>query len=474
MKCTVFYSWQGSLPNRTNRGFIQAELDAAGMEVKTDDEITVVPVIDRDTADVPGAPDIGATILTKIDSAAAFVCDVSIINSGAPEERQTPNPNVLIELGYALKALGWARVVMVMNTAFGRPEDLPFDLRQKRVLTYALPDGSDKAAARKELRGKLIGALKPILLHHQEALAAAAVVPPSPLPADEAVKAINESRPNQWAAVKRFMKWLVDELAKPDPQAAGGGPAETLVAAIERTRVYVDDFGKVAEAVAEMGSRDGLRGLVRGLEYVLERRAPPLGFAGSYRDSDFDLFIFHGHELCVILFAHLIRAERWPLLAEAVSEPLHWRNAPRGAQDFPVAVLSRHVQTLDRLSKERALVSFHAFLLKERHDGTRPVGNVPFDEFVGADLLLFLSTFGGAAWYPRSGVYLPSRLPRFLLASKTSQGAKTLTAMLGLSDCAAMKTRVQSAYGRLGEILGQTSIDTFEMREFDPKNIATT
>jgi hypothetical protein len=48
---------------------------------------------------------------------------------------------------------------MVMNTAFGKPEDLPFDLRKRRVLCYqALP--SQRPA---EARTKLVAALQPAL-----------------------------------------------------------------------------------------------------------------------------------------------------------------------------------------------------------------------------------------------------------------------------------------------------------------------
>src|SRR6185503_1535671 len=100
------------------------------------------PVIDRDTVGVPGSPDIATTILQKIEKAAVFVCDVSFINQGT-DARQTPNPNVLLELGYALKALGPNRVVMVLNTNFGGPELLPFDLRMRRAVTYDMAEQSD-------------------------------------------------------------------------------------------------------------------------------------------------------------------------------------------------------------------------------------------------------------------------------------------------------------------------------------------
>ena len=136
MASMVFYSWQSDLPNSTNRGLIHQALERAAKEIRSDNSIAVEPVIDRDTAGIPGSPDIAATILEKIDNCEVFACDVSIINPGA-ETRPTPNPNVLIELGYALKRLGWSRVIMILNTEFGDVNILPFDLRMKRILTYS-------------------------------------------------------------------------------------------------------------------------------------------------------------------------------------------------------------------------------------------------------------------------------------------------------------------------------------------------
>jgi len=98
MASTIFYSWQSGLPNATNRGFIQKALENAVRSIGEDDTVKVEPVIDRDTASVPGSPDIAATIFEKIDNCDVFVCDVSIVNARS-RKRPTPNPNVLIELG---------------------------------------------------------------------------------------------------------------------------------------------------------------------------------------------------------------------------------------------------------------------------------------------------------------------------------------------------------------------------------------
>ncbi len=162
MASNVFYSWQSDRPNSTNRTFIEKTLENAIKTLRRDEDIQVDPVIDRDTLGIPGAPDIATTILSKIDQAEVFVCDITIISQQA-ESKPTPNPNVLVELGYAIKALGTDRIIMIMNTAYGNPNQLPFDLRAKRVTIYHLAeDQQDKLVVRKELEQKIYQALRVI------------------------------------------------------------------------------------------------------------------------------------------------------------------------------------------------------------------------------------------------------------------------------------------------------------------------
>ena len=159
---TVFYSWQSdrtpTLGPKTNRNFV---LDALGRASKKlgRDELGLVEV-DRDTSGVSGTPDIASTILKKIDAADGFVADVTIINADTAgnEGRLTPNPNVLLELGYALRELGPERVVLVMNTAGGDIHQLPFDLRGRRVLPYQLSLDADPDTKR-EVREGLVTSL---------------------------------------------------------------------------------------------------------------------------------------------------------------------------------------------------------------------------------------------------------------------------------------------------------------------------
>lgn len=136
-RVTVFWSWQADSSARTNRSFIHDCLERASKALGRSDAILLE--VDRDTSGVGGSPQIAETILAKIRSADVFVWDGTLVHS-AP--RPAPNPNVMIELGYALAVLGEGRLVGVMNTAeAGGPNDLPFDLRHRRwPITYSLAE----------------------------------------------------------------------------------------------------------------------------------------------------------------------------------------------------------------------------------------------------------------------------------------------------------------------------------------------
>ncbi|MFT8722417.1 MAG: hypothetical protein ABF443_04180 [Acetobacter malorum] len=186
MEHRIFYSWQSDLDAALTRNFIEEALNKAAKKAARDEAILIEPVVDRDTVGVIGAQGIADTIFQKIDVSDVFVCDVSIINgfeaqidislfqeilraaaqiilkrtSGNSRERRlTPNPNVLAELGYAAARLGWGRIILIQNTAFGKIEDLPFDLRGRRLVTYHISSREERADHRAKLRSDLESAL---------------------------------------------------------------------------------------------------------------------------------------------------------------------------------------------------------------------------------------------------------------------------------------------------------------------------
>ena len=163
MSSSVFYSWQSDLANNLNRGLIRKALDDAMRAINYDLDVEEAIRVDQDTQGVSGSPPITETILGKIERCSVFLPDVSFV-CGTEETRKSPNPNVMIEYGYALKVCGDERIIPVFNTAFGDWEKLPFDMRHKRrpILCCASDDLSadDLRRVRGELAKKLEIALR--------------------------------------------------------------------------------------------------------------------------------------------------------------------------------------------------------------------------------------------------------------------------------------------------------------------------
>lgn len=160
----IFYSWQTDSDPNFNRSFIEDCLKRAISKLNREDLSNLI--IDRDTKNVAGMPDIGHTILEKIANSVVVVADLTLINPATvrrSNERPVSNPNVLFELGYAFGKLGPQTIVGVFNTASGKVEDLPFDLRPKRLMTYRLATDDDKAKVRMKLVDALADAIRQCL-----------------------------------------------------------------------------------------------------------------------------------------------------------------------------------------------------------------------------------------------------------------------------------------------------------------------
>src|SRR5665213_655874 len=171
MPSTIFFSWQFDTPTATGRNFLRGALEDACRTLGRDAEIEDAHrelAVDSDTQDVPGHPPVVDTILKKIDAASVFVADMTFVAERRGGGR-SPNPNVLIEYGWALKSLTHERTILVMNTAHGNPsgEALPFDLRASRwPFQYHLPDDAaaeTKAEVKRLLTKHLVGAVRACL-----------------------------------------------------------------------------------------------------------------------------------------------------------------------------------------------------------------------------------------------------------------------------------------------------------------------
>ena len=162
----IFFSWQSDTPTEWGRNFVERALTKAAANLLKD--LTVEEsiresglAIDKDTKGVPGTPPIVETIFKKIDGAVAYVADLTFVGERRGG-RPTPNPNVLVEYGWALKSLGYPRIIVLMNTAYGVPSDdsLPFNMKHLLwPIQYHLPEGSDDKA-KQEVRKGLVAVLE--------------------------------------------------------------------------------------------------------------------------------------------------------------------------------------------------------------------------------------------------------------------------------------------------------------------------
>ena len=134
----IFYSWQSDRPDKTNRSFIEDALKKAIQNLgQAEDEFYESPrqeiELDKDTKGMAGSPPIVDTIFKKIEECAVFVPDLTFCGT-TEKGRPIPNPNVLIEYGWALAKLGYGKIVGVMNSVYGRPTEqtVPFNIRHTR------------------------------------------------------------------------------------------------------------------------------------------------------------------------------------------------------------------------------------------------------------------------------------------------------------------------------------------------------
>lgn len=162
----VFWSWQSDINAKISRIFVKKVIERTLAELHEELNLEERPEIDHDTKGELGSPAIVDTIFEKISQSDLFIADVTpIADNGS---KKVMNPNVAIEVGYAISELGHRKMMSIMNTSFGDIEDLPFDLRHRRgPILYSLEESATKVDIKKE-ETALVKKLKPIIRQYVE------------------------------------------------------------------------------------------------------------------------------------------------------------------------------------------------------------------------------------------------------------------------------------------------------------------
>lgn len=134
----LFFSWQSEdkKSRKTLDVALQNAVDALG-------DRGIRLEIDHSTLGESGMPSIDQTILRKIDACDIFLADVTPVatyqkssGNGMQVSKDVPNPNVLLELGYAMSALGVGYVVIVAHQGKWLPENMPFDINHRTIYSF--------------------------------------------------------------------------------------------------------------------------------------------------------------------------------------------------------------------------------------------------------------------------------------------------------------------------------------------------
>lgn len=180
----VFYAWQSDRTETRTilRKCLAKAVKRSQKELPIDANCNVF--VDEAARGVAGSPDIPQAIYNKIKNSGIVVADVTIVAKSPKssttqknwwqkiasffshkkkEYRCFPNPNSLGEATYAAGSLSWDRVIMAMDIAFGNPEDLPFDINHRTVVTFDSSQGANNENDQRMLEGLLYVEMRQII-----------------------------------------------------------------------------------------------------------------------------------------------------------------------------------------------------------------------------------------------------------------------------------------------------------------------
>ena len=191
MKITIFYSWQSTTEGKYNRYFIKDCIENATKKIKKLPDFKDIDFeFQEGITGESGSVSVAETITDKrIPTCDIFIADLSVINWVSKwkrflksiikdEYKPFQNNNVILEYGVAVNSVGKERIIGILNTKFGSPNEnpnnIPFDIRHLRFpieYNYFLNNENKKAEIKKQLISDITNALKntvPFVLKFQK------------------------------------------------------------------------------------------------------------------------------------------------------------------------------------------------------------------------------------------------------------------------------------------------------------------
>jgi len=509
----IFYSWQSDLPNKTNRYFILDSLKKAVSDLNTDNIIQEAIRVEHDTTGEPGSPDIGQVIIDRIEKADIFVCDLSIINGNISKEhlqyvlsksvtgkddnsilfshpeyidelvkqnRLTPNPNVIFELGYALNQLGYERIIMIINSAFGSLDQLPFDLKTKRIHQYNL---SIDAKNRNQVKTDLINFFKEALGYVLQNISEHEQFSDEGNYSlyDLVLEKIRNNSADQGSYIRKYITDFIntcEKLIQDDAINNSAQQEDPLLRIIPKTKLFYLQYINITRTIAELNSTVGANELYNNFGKIIEKYTQSFIDSGSTVTSE-GLFKFVGNELFVTFIAFLIKENRWELMGSLLDKHIFIENnLNREAEFVNFGYISQYIRLVYPNSEYQRKSINQSSLLKERHSEHDIDNALSFKDYMSADYFLWLrehfrhSSTTRETWHPWTTVYI-NYIPRFIKEAINTEFAKQLVTPIGASNIEDLRTRIIPISQQLEGFFRNNRLYSHPLSNFDALKIAS-
>lgn len=184
---------------------------------------------------------------------------------------------------------------------------------------------------------------------------------------------------------------------------------QAVIDSVDNFLPYRNEFIEFILAATNASNPDLPRSLQRFFERIIPYMSRPASVV-SYREWDFDNYVFIVHELFLYTVAALLRRERFETLTELLDQRFYVQDDNRDEPMKPFSVVRKHMATLVSKQQEMRRISLRADLLEQR---SHIASELKFTDLMTADFVLFLRSavleVDYRAWYPETLLYATFR-----------------------------------------------------------------
>jgi hypothetical protein len=282
------------------------------------------------------------------------------------------------------------------------------------------------------------------------------------------IEIINSATGSPAASTTNYLESLADVLRAHRVDVGRPDFPDAVIENIEAFLPYRNEFIEFMRAAASGSMPELAKTLQRFFETVIPLMSRPPTVT-SWREWDFDNYVFLVHELFLYAIALLLRYERFATVTEFLALRFYVRdeNNPREVM-HPFTVVERHTSSLYAKQQELRRVSLRADLLEQRSH----VSGLNFAEVMQADFVLFLRAATGLdaqerPWYPHSLLYTTRHNGPFEIfaRSESIRYFANISPIVGLKDKSELEQLIStySTHGQGGRWLPHWNYNSLQI-----------